>query len=167
MKYIFSFVFLFVVIQTVKAQADSSDYYKAFLHLPAFSLNKAPDSSEFNNNNLIAGKPVVLLFFSPDCEHCQQEAAELLQNKELVKEIPVIMISLASMNEITTFINKFKLAELPNVTVTQDYNFKLGNIFKMKTFPAMYVYDEYQDILKAYIGNNLVRKMIDLFQKDR
>src|SRR5690606_19503923 len=41
--------------------------------------------------NLQKGKPLFLLFFSPDCDHCQHETESLVKNIEKFKGIQIVM----------------------------------------------------------------------------
>jgi hypothetical protein len=154
-------IIILLITQNCTAQADSADYYKAFLTLPSFKIHTIPDSSAYTNNNLDKHKPIVIMFFSPDCEHCQHEAQELVANKEVLKDVPILMLSIFNMQDIINFYDKYNLKEMPNVTVGQDYNFNLGVKFKMQTFPAMYVYNEDRKIVKAFVGNVSVSKILN------
>src|ERR1043166_2974205 len=67
-----------------RARRDSLPYEK-FPTLPAMSL-LAPDSSRtFNFYNIPEGRPTVLFFFSPDCEHCQLSTKAMLARMDEMK----------------------------------------------------------------------------------
>ena len=64
---------------------------------PSFKIYKAPDSTAFTNDQLKKNKPFVLMFFNPDCDHCQKETKELLAYKEELKGLQIIMVSPAAL----------------------------------------------------------------------
>src|ERR1051325_1371806 len=45
--------------------------YQRFPTLPAFNILMLDSATVFNTYNVKEGRPTVLFFFSPDCEHCE------------------------------------------------------------------------------------------------
>ncbi|MCW3092426.1 MAG: redoxin protein [Ferruginibacter sp.] len=136
------------------AQKDTSNnYVNAFVSIPAFKVNVVPDSTMFTKENLKTNIPLVIMFFSPDCEHCQKETKELLAYKEELKGIDILMVSAASYREIKDFYEAYGLSSMPNVKLAQDVNYKLGSIYKLRTFPSTFVYDNRGTLAKAFVGN--------------
>ncbi len=144
------------------AQNDSSNnYVNRFLTIPAFKLLAVPDSIEFANQYLKKNSPVVLIFFNPDCDHCQSETKELLAYKEELKQIQILMVSSAHYREIKDFYEIYQLALMPNVKVAQDINLKLGLVFKIRTYPSLFVYDQKGNLAKAFVGNIGIPAILD------
>lgn len=103
----------------------------------------------------------MLMFFSPDCEHCQRETKELLAYKEELKGIQILMVSIASYREIKDFYETFQLSSMPNARLGQDVNLKLGSIYKLRTYPSVFVYDNNGNLAKAFVGNIGVPAILD------
>ncbi len=144
------------------AQKDTSDnYVKRFETIPAFKINIVPDSALYSNENLKKNAPFMLMFFSPDCEHCQRETKELLAYKEELKGIQILMVSIASYREIKDFYETFQLSSMPNARLGQDVNLKLGSIYKLRTYPSVFVYDNNGNLAKAFVGNIGVPAILD------
>ena len=144
------------------AQADTSDnYVKRFTTIPGIMVNTLPDSLTFSNENLKKGVPLVIFFFSPDCEHCQKETKELMAYKEELKNIQILMVSPAPYPEIKDFYEAYKLSAMPNIRVARDVNYKLGSIYKLKTYPSVFVYDNRGILAKAFVGNVGISAIID------
>jgi len=144
------------------AQNDSSNnYVNKFLKIPAFKLLSVPDSVEFANEQLKQNSPVVVLFFSPDCDHCQSETKELLAYKEELKNIQILMVSGAPYPEMKDFYETYDLSSMKNIRVGQDINLKLGSIFKIRTYPSIFVYDQKGTLAKAFVGNIGVPAILD------
>ena len=144
------------------AQKDTTDnYVNRFVTIPAFKVNIVPDSSEFSNQNLKKNVPFILMFFSPDCEHCQNETKELLAYKTELKDIQILMVSIAPYKEIKDFYETFRLSSMTNITLGQDVNYKLGSLFKLRTYPSIFVYDNKGTLAKAFVGNIGVPAILD------
>ena len=46
--------------------------------IPEFSILLA-DSTHFTNKNIQKGRPTVIVYFSPECSHCQADAKNLME----------------------------------------------------------------------------------------
>ena len=55
------------------------------------------------------GKPTVLIFFGPDCEHCQSEARELREQGASLSGARVVMLSAAPISALKTFVQTYQL----------------------------------------------------------
>ncbi|MEP7107091.1 MAG: TlpA disulfide reductase family protein [Ferruginibacter sp.] len=144
------------------AQNDSSDnYVKRFVSIPAIKINIVPDSTVFTNQNLRKNEPFILMFFNPDCDHCQKEIKELMAYKEELKGIQILMVSPAPYPAIKDFYEAFGLSSMPDVRIGQDINYKLGSIYQLKTYPSTFVYDNRGILAKAFVGNIGIPALID------
>ena len=142
----------------------SNDYVNKFETIPAISVHTVPDSSIFTNKNLRTNTPFLLMFFSPDCDHCHQQTKELLAYKKELKGIQILLISVAPYQEIKKFYDEFGLSTMANLKVGQDINFKLGITYKVNTYPSIFVYDRKATLAKAFIGNKAVPAILDALQ---
>ena len=61
------------------AQPQDENGLNKIQQTPIFSIISVPDSTAFTNDQLPKGKPLVLIFFNPDCEHCQKETPLIKQ----------------------------------------------------------------------------------------
>jgi thiol-disulfide isomerase/thioredoxin len=146
----------------VQAQKDSSgNNLSKFETIPSFNIYTVPDSIGFSNKNLLKNKPFVLMFFSPDCEHCQKETKELMAYKEELKNIQILMVSPSSYAAVKEFYQEYTLSDMPNIKLGQDVNYALGSIFQLRTFPSMFVYDHTGKLAKAFVGNIGVPSILD------
>ena len=130
-------------------------------HAPVFKLYKAPDSTAYSSEQLNKNKPFVLMFFSPDCDHCQKETKELLAYKEELKDLQIVMASPAAFKEIKSFYEDYNIASMSNITMGQDLNYALGSKYQLRTYPSVFVYDAKGVLAKAFIGNVAVPAILD------
>jgi thioredoxin-related protein len=162
MKKIIFLVLIMGSILTATAQNDPSAVgLSKFETIPAFNIYTAPDSTSFSNKNLKKNQPLIIMFFSPDCDHCQKETKELLAYKKELKDIQILMASPASYEAVKTFYKEYNLSEMHNVKAGQDVNYTLGRIYQLKTFPSIFVYGHNGKLAKAFIGNIGVPAILD------
>ncbi len=152
-RFIVSFLLVMVSFLAQAQNKTTPDPLAAIATVPAFMVFTVPDSSSYSNTDLIKGKPFVVLFFSPDCEHCQKETKELLAYKTELKDIPVLMVSLSSYKAIKRFYEEYGLNTMANLRLANDANYALGSRFKLRTYPSLFVYDAQGKLAKAFVGN--------------
>lgn len=146
----------------VTAQKDTSpNSLSKFETIPAFNVYTVPDSTAFTNKNLLKNKSLVIMFFSPDCEHCQKETKELLAYKEELKNIQILMVSPSSYSMVKQFYHEYGLSAMSNIKLGNDLNYALGSIYQLRTFPSMFVYDQTGKLAKAFVGNIGVPAILD------
>jgi thiol-disulfide isomerase/thioredoxin len=130
--------------------------------LPAFKIFTVPDSTAFTNEQLKKNKPLVLMFFSPDCDHCQKETKEILAYKEELKNLQIIMASpVASFGEIKNFYQEYNITSMKNIIMGQDPNYALCSRYHLRTYPSVYIYDAKGNLAKAFVGNVSVPTILD------
>ena len=129
--------------------------------IPSFNIYTVPDSTSFSNKNLKKNKSFIIMFFSPDCDHCQKEIKELKAYKNELKDIQILMASPSSYAAVKEFYKEYALSEMPNIKLGQDVNFTLGSIYQLRTFPSIFIYDNTGKLAKAFVGNIGVPAILD------
>ncbi len=69
----------------------------------------------YTKADLPKNKQVMLMAFSPDCEHCQHETEEIIKHIERFKNIQILMSTLASIAEMNLFVEKYGLNQFENI----------------------------------------------------
>ncbi len=157
------FLLTFTNLLAVLAQKDIAEknFVYSIQSIPAFTVSALPDSSSFSNVQLVKNKPLVIMFFSPDCDHCHKQTKEIFAYKTELKNIPILMVSVAEYKEITGFYEDFNMESMPNVKVAKDNKNALWLLYRPTTFPSIYVYDAAGTLAKAYIGNVSIPYILD------
>lgn len=157
-KQLLFIIFLFA-FKAATAQTDTSALYFKYPDVPPFTITRIPDSTKFVKADLTKNKPVLIMVFSPDCDHCKHEIKELIEHIDLFKNIQIVMASPLDFNLIKTFYETYKIADYPNITMCRDYSYFLGDFFKIKFFPAIFLYDKKGKFVKAFDGSVPVQKI--------
>ena len=107
MKKIF---FLLVILSSallVHAQTQTPEKvypYQKDSTLPEFKMLETDSTTWFNSDQLPKNRPVVIVYFNPECGHCQLTAHELMEKKEQFKDAFFVWITYrATMDEIKKF----------------------------------------------------------------
>lgn len=162
MKTLLFYCLLIFAAPALYSQADSSAMIlKNIQKVPSFSIVSVPDSSEFTHAQLQKGKPLILLFFNPDCDHCQQATKELLAFKEELIEIQVLMVSALPYPLLRTFYIDYSLLLMPNVKLGQDDKYILGSLYRPTRYPSIFVYDSMGNLTKVFASKASVPALIE------
>ena len=117
-------------------------------NIPKFTLNLTTGKS-FSNTQIPKTKYTCFIIFSPDCSHCQEEAAELTKNADKFKSVFFIWNSYKEMADIKAFAIKYGLDKQSNVIVGRDPEFSIPVFFRPRMTPFVALYANGQ-LLKVY-----------------
>jgi cytochrome oxidase Cu insertion factor (SCO1/SenC/PrrC family) len=110
--------------------------------LPPFSMTLA-SGQYFNGNQVAKGKPVLLVYFDPDCDHCHTMMNDYFARPADFKAAEVLMITFKPLNEIRTFAQAYKTHLYPNIKVgTEGSTYFLRNYYKMQNTPFVVLYNK-------------------------
>jgi len=149
MKKVLLFLMAAVVSAAVYAQAPDTTSYLSNKNIPPISLIQG-DSSLFTNKDIPAGKPVVIIYFSPECGHCQLTAQEIKNNIDSVKDAFFVWVSYFPVPEIKDFAIKYKLAQYDNFKFGRDPKYAIPSFYKVKFTPFMAVYNTNGRLMQTF-----------------
>ncbi len=160
------FIALSTTAQTttpVPAKEDTALYLR-FPFVPPFNLYKVPDSTLFTKANLKKKKATLLIIFSPDCDHCQQETRELTAAIQLFKKVQIVMATWLPYEQIMQFYKAYNIAFFANITIGWDKAFMLPAYFKMKRLPLAALYDKKGNFICMFEGHTDIKKIAAAFE---
>ncbi len=135
----------------VAMQPDSTALCWKEKIIPAFSLLKT-DSSFFTEKNLVHGKKTIIMLFSPDCDHCQNQLKLILKQPRIFDSCQLIMVTTLPMKYINDFIATYNTNKYSFITIAQDYKFFFGPYYKLKQVPMLAFYNA-NGVLKSIYNN--------------
>ena len=122
-------------------------------HIPHFKILKA-DSSYFTYNDLKKNKPVMIIYFAPDCSHCQHLMYEMKPKMKEFGDAQIVMVTFTDFNllkMIKNFNRDFQLAQYPNLTVgTEGHSYVVQQYYQVRTTPYIAIYDRKGNLVKAF-----------------
>jgi hypothetical protein len=122
--------------------------------VPPFQMMQS-GGKVFRAQDLPMGKPIVIIYFSPDCEECQALTSELITRGEEFNKASVAMITYLPVEYVTKFIAKYKLNYNPNIYVgTEGSTLFLKGYYNIEKFPFMALYTKNGDLVKTYYSEH-------------
>lgn len=143
-KKLFLFALVFVSILSVNAQNTQAKPLAPF------------DITLINNKNLRAfelkkNEPVMLMYFSPDCDHCKELTKEILKNAKTFGSKQLIMVTYFPMPEVKKFANDLAIQNYPNIKVgTEGMSLVVQKHYNIRNFPFVVLYDKSGKLSKMF-----------------
>lgn len=139
------------------------DEFRQELAMPDFTFIKAPDSTIVQSSEIDKSGLVVVKYFSPNCNHCQNEAEDMVRYKDSLKNIRTIWMAgdWFSLDQITGFREEYKLDELNPIGVGQNFKGDLIMFYNLRSVPYAAVYKDNQ-FIKDFRGRFDVRDLVKI-----
>jgi thiol-disulfide isomerase/thioredoxin len=170
---IFVFFTLFTFSQTDSAKKSSSynqqedvtlPPYKRFPTVPPLKLLLLDSSSYLTKNDLKKNKPVLIIVFNPDCEHCKHETEEIIKNIDSLKNVQIIMATMMPFDLMKSFYEKYDLQRFQNITVGKDVQYTLPSFYQMHFMPYLAMYNKKGNLLATFEGSMKIEDLIYTFK---
>lgn len=122
----------------------------AISKLPSFKMRLLDSVTLLSADSIPAGRPVVLIFFRPDCSHCKRETQAILDHAGMLKDISILMVTNSSFFQIRDFYESFHLDRYRNVEVGKDYEHSFYQAFRPTSVPFTVIYNRERRLIKIY-----------------
>lgn len=153
MKKILLSLLLVITVSAVDAQTDEAAYKKD-PHIPKFSL-LLPDSTWFTSEQVPEKySHTVIIYFSPDCSHCQHEAKGLVQLMDSLKNSFFVFAAYKPLEDIKGFAEYYGLNKFENVRTGRDPRYYIPSFYRVKYTPFIAIYDRNGLLQKIYDTEN-------------
>jgi len=129
-------------------------------NLPPFKMYRS-DRTIFSAAELPRTKPFVLIYFDPDCDHCQKLMKELFQKIDAFKSAEIIMVTFKPIEEVVAFEKQNNTQKHPNIVVgTEGTGFYVRNYYGLVTMPFTALYDKNGNLNYSYRKETVVDDLI-------
>lgn len=160
----YNFHFLFVAIVCLfifsfsETQAQSNK-------LPPFRIMQ-PNGKVFKAEYLPFEKPIVIIYFSPDCDDCVKFMDSLFKRIDDFNGASLVLITYLSIGDLKKFTNKYKIDNFKNIyTGTEGSTNFIRNYYKMEEIPFAALYDKNGNIISSYSKDIPLNNMIVSLKK--
>lgn len=106
-----------------------------------------------NLNDFDKTRPLVIIYFHPECEHCQYEAQEIGQNTAAFNHCQMVMVTPDdSLQRVENFCSEYHLWELDNIEILLDTENRFQKVFGKAIIPSVYIYTTNRKLSKNFYG---------------
>ena len=129
--------------------------------IPAFKMLMT-NGRFFQAADLQKNKPVVLIYFAPDCEHCQMLMNEFFKNIEAFKSVQVVLVTFKPLPELLPFEKLYEINKYQNIKLgTEGNTYFLRKFFKLDVTPFTALYDRGGKLIYSYRKETNVMDLIN------
>ena len=141
--FITAFLILFALTAAVRSYCQSGK-------LPPFAIMLS-DGKVFRAHQLPMEKPIAIIYFSPECDHCEVMMKEFLKKEVSFRKASVVMITHLSVDKVAKFCKQYDLKKYPNLYVgTEGSTFFVRNYYKIKDLPFIALHDKMGNMVKTF-----------------
>lgn len=144
------------------AQTDNPPY-KQSKKLPDFEIETV-GKGMFKTAQLKKNMPVIIMFFSPGCDHCIHQFESMRKRMADFKKYQIVMATYQPIEELAEFNKKYQLDKYPDIVTGRDVNYFFPPFFEITNFPYLAFYDKSGKLITAHAGNMSVDDMLKNFK---
>lgn len=130
--------------------------------LPSFSYQTL-DGKKFTEKELNASSRLMIVYFNPACDVCQEETKEIIRNMDYFKDIQIVMISPSTKEEIAQFSKSYNLSKFSQVTVLHDASDLFYKQFNAMGYPALYMFDQKKNLIGQFNTHADIEEIQEVF----
>lgn len=135
------------------AQKGSND-------IPMFKLWRT-NGQMITARELPAKKPVVLIYFAPDCPHCTDLLKGVFKEMAAFKKTTLLLATFKPANELRSFEQTYKTAAFPNIiTGTEGNTFFLRYHYNMQRTPFVALFDARGKLVRTFDKEPMVKDLL-------
>jgi len=118
--------------------------------LPPFRM-LLENNTVFRAQQLPFDKPIILIYFLPDCEHCQKLTTNIVNHINDFNRFSVVMITYYPPAEVGRFARRYGLDKHSNFYFgTEGNSFFLKQYYGLSRLPFAAIYTKAGDLVKTY-----------------
>lgn len=161
MKKILCLAVLIFLVGNIFAQNAGQPPYLKNPVLPDFKILQKDSVTWFSKRDLKPGKPVMIMLFSPDCDHCQQQTRMIQERIKELGDLQIVMASFQPMEKLRKFYKDYRIAQYPNIRMGRDVSYFFGNFYVGRSIPFLAIYDRSFKLVKVYDGGAKIDKILE------
>ena len=128
--------------------------------IPYFDLLLKDSTTLFSTAQIPTGKAIVLIYFSPDCEHCQEQTKNILQKIDSLQNVNFYFITTDPLDRLKMFDKYYKLYNYKNITIGRDIHFSFLKYYKPPGTPYLIVFNHHKNLRAVFDGEIKVSQLI-------
>jgi hypothetical protein len=168
MKNVFLYLLSLGIASSCLSQTDSTALppYKKTRTLPAFDLLLTDSATHYTTTDLPRSRPVLIMLFDPNCDHCKHETEEILQHIDNLKNIQIVMATNADFADLKKFCQYYNLEKFKNIKAGIEPKTYLAVFFAIHNLPYLAMYNGHGVLLRTHEGGMKVENIVKVFELD-
>jgi thioredoxin-related protein len=131
--------------------------------VPPFHILKVDSASYYTNNDLKKHHETMVMYFSPECDHCKHQTKDLLEEMDKLKNIEIVMATYQPFSEMRDFYKNFHIADYANIKMGRDEKYQITSYYKITSLPFLALYDKKGNLITTFEGNQKIATLLNAF----
>jgi len=133
--------------------------------IPPFKMTVA-NNKVFDIASLPKGRALILIYFDPDCDHCQKLMSEMFTKINQFKKAEIVLATFKPVTELDSLYKKYNVSKYPNVKMgTENVTYYLRLYYDVTTLPFTALYDKKGNLNYSYRKETSVDDLIARLKK--
>lgn len=143
LKFRFVIIMLLILISIIPFPGNAQT-------LPAFKM-KLSNGKMFSSSEVSSKKPLIIIYFAPDCEHCQILMNGLFKRINEFKNAEILMPTFESDASVAGFVKQYQTAKYSNIKVgTEIPVFFFRMYYQLQHTPFTALFDKNHKLIVSY-----------------
>ncbi len=139
--------------------------YKRFPTVPPLKLLLTDSSTYLTKEKLAKKKSVMIMLFSPDCEHCQHTTEDIIKHIGALEKVQIIMSTTLPFDKMVAFYAKYDLKRFNNIIMGRDISYLLPSFYNVRSLPFLAFYNKKKELVSVFEGGLSIEKIIEESRK--
>jgi thioredoxin-related protein len=131
--------------------------------IPPFRLLEVDSVHVITKDDIKKNRKVLLMFFSPECEHCKHQIQDILADFSKFKDIEIVMATFQPFEQMQNFYTYYRIADHGNILMGRDEKYMLPPYYRMQSLPFLALYDKKGQFITRFEGNQKVDTILMAF----
>jgi hypothetical protein len=145
--------------------ANAQAPYLRFPTIPPFHLLEVDSSTYLTKDDIKKHRRTIVMFFSPDCDHCKHQTEAILADFGKFKDIEIVMATYQPFSEMKDFNTHYRLSEHSNIKIGRDEKFFLAPFYKIKNLHYLALYDKKGNLVTTFEGTQKIDTILRAFDE--
>ena len=106
------------------------------------------------------------MLFSPDCDHCQHQTEDIIQNIAAFKNTQIVMTTVLPFNQMKTFYETYRLQRFKNIIMGRDVLYFFSPYYRAQFTPYLALYNKKGELLYTNDGQVKIETLLAQLPKD-
>ncbi len=144
-----------------------SDNFKVPKTIPPFNILLCDGKTNFNAGHIEKNKALMIVYFDPDCDHCEKFSKTIVANRKQFTNIQLVFICASNrLPLIRKFYTETGLQNLPNVSIgTEGIYHSTMNFYRVQITPFIALYNKTGSLIQIFRNTPTVKEIIQQLKK--
>ena len=149
--------------QPATDSANANAPFMRFPTIPPLHLLKLDSTSYLSKDDIKKNRKTIIMFFSPDCEHCKHQTEAILADFKDFKDIEIVMATYQPFEDMKVFNTHYNIDKHSNIKIGRDEKFFLPPFYKIRNLPYLALYDKKGNLITTFEGAQKVDTLLNAF----